>query len=415
MTLMGVISSLGGATVRRMRVLGIVVVAALVACCVTVGASSSGAGETGVERDSITVSAVYGRSGPYGKLADDLYDTGFGTWVDEVNGNGGINGRKVVVERVDNAGTAEGGITACKEVQNNGSFLSMSLEASVASLSFADCMNQAKRITVGAFPQLDRSWSTVYASQPVGTQLGRGLANFLRSAPAGETPGKIGVITLNEAYAQSQRDGFMSAAKNAKLNVVATETVEPQQTSYTSVLQKMRDAKVTDLVLLVALDVLGLAKDAGALGYAPKISGVLWPSFDLVTQAAQQSLEGAVGLRTVATTDTAAYGEFVSTAEKYGHSKADSNSFVFYGDGLVMEKILKSAGKSPTQANLRKGIESIRNYDNEVLAPITWGPRKHEGVLAQFPTQCCSDSWMWKQMGPASATFSTRASSQPTP
>jgi ABC-type branched-subunit amino acid transport system substrate-binding protein len=371
-------------------------------------ATGTSASAGGVTKSSITISLVYARSGPYGQVADNFYNVGFQTWLDDVNARGGINGRKIVAKRVDNAGTADGGVAACKEVLGNGSFLAMPLEASVASTTFADCMNKANRLTIGAFPFLDPSWRTVFASQPVGVQFGRGLATFVHG-PVGDAGAKVGVIYLHEAFAESQRDGFLAEAKRVGLNVVDVEAVEPNQNSFTSVVLRMRQAGVTHLVLLVALEVLGIMRDAKAIQYTPHVSGVLWPSFDFVSQTGRDLLAGAWGLRYVATLDSPAFAAFEQKAAKYGHRQAktvDGSAFLFYGDGLIMERVLQSAGTTPTDASLRAGIASIHGYDNGILPAITWGPDSFEGSKAQFPARCCSDDWTWRGAGPARASFS---------
>src|SRR5207302_518824 len=75
------------------------------------GASPSGGGApaVGVTKDAITISAIAGFSGNYGAILTEIYDNGFGTWLDDVNAHGGIYGRKVVAKKDDNHDTVEGG------------------------------------------------------------------------------------------------------------------------------------------------------------------------------------------------------------------------------------------------------------------------------------------------------------------
>src|SRR5437868_6888664 len=82
-------------------------------------------------------------SGNYGAILNTIYDRGFGTWVDDTNAHGGINGRRIVAKKVDNKDTAEGGVAACKEIQNNGSYLAVSIVGfGGADVSAADCLDQ---------------------------------------------------------------------------------------------------------------------------------------------------------------------------------------------------------------------------------------------------------------------------------
>src|SRR5947208_4482391 len=107
------------------------------------GATSSGS-TVGVTKDTITISAMAGFSGNYGAILTTIYDRGFGTWVDDVNAHGGIYGRKVVAKKVDNQDTVEGGVSACKTIQNNGSYLAVSIVGfGGADVSSADCLDRA--------------------------------------------------------------------------------------------------------------------------------------------------------------------------------------------------------------------------------------------------------------------------------
>jgi len=371
------------------------------------GATAGGVNTVGVTAKTITVSLVYARSGPYGQVADNFFKAGFQTWVDDINANGGINGRQVVAKRVDDAGTADGGVAACKEVQGNGSYVAMPIEASVATQTFADCMNKENLVTFGAFTSLDPAWHTVYASQPLGPQFGRGLASFIQG-PVGDGEAKVGVIYLHEAYSESQKNGFLAAAKSDGLNVVKVTAVEPNQPSYTSEVLSMRNAGVTHLALFVAADVLGIVRDTKAIHYSPHISGALWPTFDLVSQGGKGLLTGTWGVRYVATLDSPAYAAFEAKAKHYGNSQGptvDGSAFLFYGDGLVMQRVLESAGLNPTAATLKSGIESIHEFDNSIMPPITWGPNEYEGSTAQFPARCCNTDGTWKGLGPAAVSF----------
>ena len=56
--------------------------------------------------------------GPTAALFKAFVENGYGLWADEVNDQGGINGRTHrAVKLVDNRDTAEGGVAACKEVR----------------------------------------------------------------------------------------------------------------------------------------------------------------------------------------------------------------------------------------------------------------------------------------------------------
>src|SRR5439155_6331937 len=78
----------------------------------------------GVTKDTITVSVIAGFSGALAAMVTRAYD-GLMTWQDDVNAAGGINGRKIVMKKVDHKETADGGVAACKEALSNGSYFAV--------------------------------------------------------------------------------------------------------------------------------------------------------------------------------------------------------------------------------------------------------------------------------------------------
>jgi len=75
-----------------------------------------------------------------------------GTWVDDVNAHGGINGRKVIAKKIDNKDTVEGGVAACKTIKTNGSYLAVSIVGSAAPTSARRTASTAPALRAGPQP-----------------------------------------------------------------------------------------------------------------------------------------------------------------------------------------------------------------------------------------------------------------------
>src|SRR5205085_1176966 len=111
-------------------------------------------------------------------------------------------------------------------------------------------------------------------------------------------------------------------------------------------------------------------------------------------------------LRVWATTDSPLYPAFVAKANKYGHGTyTGTTAFGSYGYSLVIGHTLEVAGANPTRASLEAGIEGIRNYDNGIALPQSYGPGQHVGTRAAFPAKCCHSDYTWQSLGPAKADF----------
>ena len=368
-------------------------------------ASVNEAPVVGVTKDSITISAIAGFSGNYGVLLNKIYDNGFGTWVDDVNAHGGIEGRKIVAKKVDNHDTLEGGVAACKEIQNNGSYLAVSIVGfGGADISAADCLDHAA-ITSIAFnlSGYNTNWRHVYSAGDAGKQTAA-LATFMRDA-IGEH-GAIGIIHTNDPVSTTGRAGLVAEMQRQHMNLVHEETVEPNQASYVSELIHMRDSGATTVALVVNTnEMLGILRDARGLGYTPNWTGTIWDS-DENAGAARSLLDGIKALRNYSTTDQPAFADYKAKAAATGHNDlVNTGTMALYGMGLVVGSVLQNAGPSPTKEGLGPAIESLVNYNNHITMALSFGPGNHVADVGMWPIQCCNSDNTWRSIGDAKREF----------
>lgn len=345
-----------------------------------------------------------GFSGTFGVVLREAVK-GFDVWADDVNSRGGIHGRQVVVKKVDHKETAEGGVAACKEVLNNGSFTAIIAEGQGdANVTGAHCLDDAGFVHLAVLPAIDPDLTTAYTILPATTDQGSSLASFVKNV-MGDGERKIGVIHLKPpAYVQG-KDAFVNEARKLGMDVVAQEAIEENQASFTPQLIRIRDAGAETVAIIATYEAAGILRDAKAIGYEPHWTGIVW-LFDFVSQASGGTASGARGLRFSATIDSPVYGEFQATAAKQGRSGlTDGEALINYGYGLLMGRVLEAAGPQPTLETLRSGIEAINNYFNGVLPPITWGPGDPVGPTASFPAACCGADNTWKSLGPPKDRF----------
>lgn len=358
----------------------------------------------GVTAGSVTVSVVAGFGGPYGQIMNQVFP-GFETAIDDINANGGVLGRRVVIKKVDHKETSGGGVAACKEVLSNGSYFAMVIEGQgEANITAADCLDKAGFPNASFVPDLQPEWRHTYTYLPLAQTTGRTLASFVKNA-MGDGAKKLGVIYLNNPLYGKAKDAYLGEAKALGLRVVATEAVEVNQGSFTPQLLRLRNAGVENLALIVTFEALGILRDAKALNYQPHVTGFYW-AYDVIARAAGPTATGARTLRFNATVDSPRYRDFENRQRHYGRSGvSDGESFYLWGVGLLLGRLLEAAGPNPTRATLESGIQSIRNYDNGVLAPLTYGPGDFDGAEGSFPAECCLAGGSWKGLGPARATF----------
>jgi ABC-type branched-subunit amino acid transport system substrate-binding protein len=369
------------------------------------GGSGATASAVGVTKDTITISAIAGFSGNYGAILTTIYDRGFGTWVDDVNARGGINGRKIVVKKVDNKDTVEGGVAACKAIQNNGSYFAVSIVGfGGADVSAADCLDQAG-ITVLALNLSGWSnrWTHVFSAGDAGKQT-KPMASFIANVIGDK--GRVGIIHTDDPVNNTARAGLVAEMARLKMTLAHEETVRSGQASFVAEMQRMRSAKVTTVALIVNTnEVLGLVRDAKSIGYAPNFSGNYWVT-DENSASGRALYEGIKAIRNYSATNSAAFNDYAAKARKYGHGDVtNSTTMALYGIALIAGQVLQNVGPSPSTAGLVPAIEALVNYNNGITMALSFGRGVRIAEVGMWPIQCCNADSTWKGIGDAKALF----------
>jgi branched-chain amino acid transport system substrate-binding protein len=358
----------------------------------------------GVTANNVTVSIIAGFSGPFGQVVEKAY-AGLQTWQEDVNDAGGINGRKVVLKKVDHKETADGGIAACKQALSNGSYVAMIPEGIEANVTATSCLDSAGMPTLYFAGANDPRWKRAFSDVITTADAGTVMASYINKQIG---PGKkIGVIYVNQLAYKALSDTMVPESRRLGHQVVGIEPVEPNQASFTSQLLRLKNAGTEVLVISATAEAIGILRDARGMGWRPTIAG--WGfTFDFVTAAGRNLFDDVRGLRTSATVDTPAYERYAARmkARGRGHDRTvDTEGVLAYGHGQLLGEMLKRAGAQPTRASFVAGAETIRGYDNGILPPINYGRGDHVGTESAFPALCCNSDYTWKSQGPARTRF----------
>jgi ABC-type branched-subunit amino acid transport system substrate-binding protein len=359
----------------------------------------------GVSKDTITISAIAGFSGSYGVILNKIYENGFLVWVQEVNDAGGINGRRVISKKVDNKDTAEGGVAACKEIQNNGSFLAVSMVGfGGADVSAADCLDRAG-VTTLAFnlSSFNPRWRNVFSAGDPGKQT-RPMASFIKNV-IGETK-NVGIIAVNDPLYAATKAALVDELPKEGLKVVRVETTAPNQGSFVAELSRVRSAGATTVALLLnTAEIVGALRDAKAISYQPKWTGS-YGFTDENTTVAPSLYEGIHVIRNYASTNSPVYPHYVATARKQGKNDVvNATTMALYGMGLTVGQALRNAGPGPTAGSLVGGIESLVNYNNGITMKLSFGRGVRVAEVGMWPLVCCNPDNTWRGIGEPRSRF----------
>ncbi|MHB8463347.1 MAG: ABC transporter substrate-binding protein [Acidimicrobiales bacterium] len=358
----------------------------------------------GVTDSTISISADGSFSGPYAAIYEQIYKTGPLTWRDEVNAHGGINGRKIEIQKVDDQFTVEGAVAACKAIQSNGSFAAFTGTLFDNGLA---CLNET------GIPSLEDQISTpnpdglgwgyirsMYSSDGVGATLARYVASPQGLNRAGH---KIGIIYLDDTPpVRAAAKSFIDASRQMGFQVHA-EKITTNQPTFTAELQRMRDAGVDTIAMDCVFESVGIIRDAKAMAYKPLWTGYLFNA-DEVAAAGAAAFQGIKAPRTVVGADSAAFQRYKQTVAKYGETTIPptTTDYTGYAALLVMQRALELAGRNLTRASYLAAYDQIQNLDTGGLSPVSYSPGHIVGTDATFPLVCCNPDNTWKSDGPSS-------------
>lgn len=245
--------------------------------------SSSGSGSSGAP---IKIGGTLGLTGILSVTSVE-YNAVYNYWAKQVNAQGGLLGRKVVMDiKNDNSTPA----TAQSEyqtllTQDNVDLLlapyATFVGVPVVPLAHAD----GKLLFNGGFVGIQ------YFDQSQGSMIGsytyqepdypRGIFEAVKSLPANQRPTKVGILTNNNPFTVVARDGYkgqggaLRFAKQDGLKVAFNETYSGTTTDFTAAVNRAKAAGV-DMFIILGLpnDEDSIVKTMQVQGFKPKLTCV---------------------------------------------------------------------------------------------------------------------------------------------
>jgi branched-chain amino acid transport system substrate-binding protein len=91
------------------------------------------------------------------------------------------------------------------------------------------------------------------------------------------------------------------------------------------------------------------------------------------------------------------YNPAVPAALKDGKYAPQHYSFISlegYINARVVVEALRRAGPNPTRVSFRQALESVKNFDLGIGAPLSFGPERHQGLDSVYFTRVDGERWV---------------------
>lgn len=238
------------------------------------------------------IAGLTGHGAPYGAGIKQ----GAEMAVDEINRAGGIRGRKVRLQVIDDASEPARSAIAMRRLISTGADVIVGGWGSAQVLAHLDFAEQSAMpyIVVGATnPRVTRAgnrwvFRVIQTDSVMATDLAALAVRQLGLK-------RIAVINDSNAYGSANRDIFVEAVRALGVQVVESQSYEPSETRFDRQLQRVQAARPDAIAIFGTLPAApAVMKQARALGITARFLGTGGLANRAVVQAAPEAMQGTV-------------------------------------------------------------------------------------------------------------------------
>jgi branched-chain amino acid transport system substrate-binding protein len=299
----------------------------------------------------------------------------------EANSAGGVNGRKIKYVLEDDGYVTARTIQGVKKViEVDKAFAMLGISGSGQSIAVMPVLEKAGIPTVIDVAPVKFLWEPARKNVfVVGQSYEEGIIHLVKYL-ADKNPGKKwGLITQDDDYGITVRDGFDSVVKEKKLNVVYSGNYKKGQQDFSSDMLQLKDSGAeVFLAGGIIAENIAMMKELEKLNVKP-VTGIFWPGrVEPVLKLMGPAGDGIYAVDYVEPFAGEAGKAFlekakplVSEAELKGINRYTMTG---YAAAKVLIAAIERCGKQPTWACTITELEKTKNVETVVMAPISFGP-----------------------------------------
>lgn len=346
--------------------------AALAASLLLLPTGASSADPQGLSAGSILIGVQVSLTGPASSIGTG-FKAGTELAIAEINEHGGINGRKIQAVYEDDAGTAEGGISAVRRLNDQDkAFMIFGGGTSTSTSSVIPLVQQSNILyynSLASDPRVLENDSPFVFSG--GTVVRADVATYAVKVMGQLKAKTVGFLTNDEAFCSSGVRLIEPKLKDAGMTLVAAQKFKSGDTDYTAQAAALKAANA-DLLYVCGLPVDGgrMIPQLRRAGITSKLLGDTVLADSVVPQMAGSAVEGfyVLWLNSSQYIDEAKppmsdwRARFAKRNPNPAPGTPNSFSLSAYSDFYVLAEGLRRAGKALTPQAVIDALESINGY-----------------------------------------------------
>lgn len=324
---------------------------------------SSNSGSSAASSDTITIGSVTTNSGTAAAYGEAEVK-GFELAVSEINDKGGINGKKVKLESMDDKGDATEASNAFNKLAGDNNVLAVAGPTiSATTAAVAPLADQSKLVAIAPAATSDSIetgnylFRTCFKDSYQGEVAARFAAENLKVK-------KVAVLYgTGDPYSSGVGEAFAKAAEKLGLDVVAKESSSSaDDTEYSAQLQKIQASGAEFLYAPYYYSVAGpyiipQARSVGFTGYVMGPDG--YDGLKLVGDKAQYDKTFYTTHYSADDTSNSKVQDFIKSYKSKNNSDPNTFAALGYDTIYMLKQAIEKAGKNATREDVRNAVSGM--------------------------------------------------------
>lgn len=373
---------------------------AMVGASACAGGSSGGGGDTaGVSSKEIKIASTVASSGNFAVVTGPFINAA-NAYFDTINKDGGVNGREISWSHVDDGYDLQRAVAgAQKVVQQDSAFIAALPFGTATTLATAKVYSARKvpNVTLGtalAETEGDNAATTFGCTTPYHFQTRAAIKWAAENMPKGSWAS----LVYESADGEDVSTALQAQAEEDGLDIAKEIKYAPGTTDFSGPLDTLKRAGVKYVVLF------GSTPDAARVVTAAKSAGLdttfvgpmplADPDFLTLTKGKAEGTIAASPYKSL-TSDEPGIADFKELLSTSGGADAKPTLWALHGYNCatIIAEGLKKAGKNPTRTSFVKGMETIKDFDNGVSAPVSFSADDHRASTSSVVLRVSGDTY----------------------
>ncbi len=361
---------------------------ALSTVCKLVGSSALGtwAGAAAAQGTGVSDSRILlGQSAPFSGAAEQLglqFYMGAQMYFDGLNAQGGVNGRTVEIQRLDDGYEPDRCVANTKQLLDQGVFALFGYIGTPTGVVALPLATEAKVPFFAPFTGAEvlRAPFNRYAIHVRASYFDETAAIVRQNTSTGIK--KVAVFYQNDAYGKAGLEGVTRALKELNMEPSALGTVERNTTEVAKAVEDIMAQRPEAIVQISAYKSCAMfIREARKRGFAGNFFNVSFVGTQALLDELGADARGVVVSQVMPfpyTPVTPIAGEYLAAVKSKMGRAPNYSSMEGFVAAKVFTEAVRRAGRNLTRENFINAVQSIRNLDLGGF-PVDFGPAKHTG------------------------------------